>query len=81
MLAASYRLIGSAVDCVAASYRLIGSAVDCVVFMEFSSTCRTIIIDITSVGMREFEFQLSKVIFQFGEYSYNSGIAVHIFKA
>ena len=44
-----------------ASNRLIGPIVDCVMFMDFSSMCHIITIVITSVGMNEFEFQLSKV--------------------
>jgi len=47
---------------VPASYRLIGSVVGCVKFMEFSSTCHTIIIIVvTIVGIPGFEFQLSKL--------------------
>jgi len=49
----------SAGNMLPASNRL--PVLDCVKFMDFSSTCHTIAIVITIVGMPGFEFQFSKV--------------------
>ena len=51
----------SAGNMLPASYSLIGPVVGCVKFMEFSTTCHSITIVVTIVGIPGFEFQFSKV--------------------